>query len=107
MYNETTINFSAIIGGILSLLLIITFFVIAARLKKIMQSTILTAKILRADAIIKGTVKSVICPDCKTVNNVFDDDPRPVHCKKNNCYRNLSTTFPELDNRQTDKTDKL
>lgn len=93
-HSNPTIDITAIITGVIGLLTIITFFVMAFRLKNTMQATASLNKIFRARAIKEGLITIKECPQCHTHNDIFEMDSRPIICSK--CDENLSKAFPDL-----------
>ncbi len=84
MYNQTSSDFITILAGILSIILIITFFVIAFRLKKIMEYSAYVKKYTNKQASKSGIIYHVICQNCNKPNEVWQGEPVPFHCY--NCH---------------------
>jgi ribosomal protein S27E len=107
MYNQSSnIDVVYIVAGFLSLILIITFFVMAFRLKKIMEYLSKMAGI----ALLKTKRENIIelwCPDCQNKHFYFTDDSHPIKCAcGNDITEHLDKKIAELNSkRQTDKTD--
>jgi hypothetical protein len=78
-----------IISGILSLIVIITFFIIAFRLRIIMQSASFLKEYFVSKGTTEGIVKRKICPreDCRHENIYIEHEP--TGCKV--CH----VAFPE------------
>jgi hypothetical protein len=101
-HNSPPIDYVAIIGGILSLIVLITFFVMAFRLKKIMEYLRSANGIIRARATKEGMFQ-ISCTYCDTKNDIVNDY-RPVYCWS--CGKDLTITIEKEQASQTDKTDK-
>jgi hypothetical protein len=101
-HNSPPVDYVAIIGGILSLIVLITFFVMAFRLKKIIQYLRSTNGIIRARATKEGMFQ-VKCTYCDAMNDIVNDY-RPVLCWS--CGKDLKKTIELEQASQTDKTDK-
>jgi hypothetical protein len=86
MYNTSSnIDLYYVIAGILSAILIITFFIMALRLRKIMESVGIMSAIARAVSRKEGILE-IECPNCERINFIFDKD-KPV-CRK--CSQDLT-----------------
>jgi hypothetical protein len=79
-HNSPPTDYVAIIGGIISLIVIITFFVMASRLKSIMESTGYLQKYVRKQALSKEYVRVVKCPTCSDPFELWDNEPDPEFC---------------------------
>jgi ribosomal protein S27E len=98
MYNQSSSpDLISILTGILSLIMVITFFVMAFRLKKIMEYLKPMSGIALGEAVKKGMIE-VTCGSCERLNYILDDQ-RPVYCTK--CGKELKIKVPEQN--QNDK----
>jgi phage FluMu protein Com len=103
MYNHSlSPDLITILAGILSVILIITFFVIAFRIKKIMKYLEISNRIILSKAKKEGLLE-ITCPSCDRLNYIPGDE-RPAFCIK--CGLKLTDSIEKLQASQTDKTDK-
>jgi ribosomal protein S27E len=90
MYNNSpSINLATVLAGIVSLILIITFFVMAFRLRKIMEYQSKIAGITRAKAKKEGILE-VWCPECSKISYLYSDNPQPIKCP---CGKDITEEF--------------
>jgi phage FluMu protein Com len=100
---SSTPGLITILAGILSLIVIITFFVIAFRIKRIMKYLEPINRIMLSKAKKEGLIE-IVCPSCDRLNYVPVDE-RPAYCTK--CGNNLTKHLEKLQESQSDKTVKI
>jgi len=103
MFNHSlSSDLVTILAGILSIILIITFFVIAFRIKRIMKYLEPINRIILSKAKKEGLIE-IVCPSCDRLNYIPVDE-RPAFCIK--CGNNLTKDLEKLQASQAVKTVK-
>lgn len=92
MYHNTpSIDLATLIAAAIGVIMIITFFIMARRLRRIKDSTDSMNKLFRFKAEQEGILIEVTCHSCSFVNDIIGDH-RPVFCK--NCGANIEKDIP-------------